>query len=165
MEDPYEVHECYVCYEPCQTLANCKCKTLYVHTSCITIMRLYGKTECGICKEPYPEISRPLELFDTEDDIEYDVLPCCCYIIPTMFRSEYLTSDCDKCMDIFRFLTFITAIFVLWFLFSNYAHRDVLTPFSLSFLSLICCCFVAEQRTRRLQHMQNPHTHREPQLA
>ena len=42
------MEECYVCYEPCSTPAQCKCKTLFVHSSCITIMKMYGKTECGI---------------------------------------------------------------------------------------------------------------------
>ena len=47
--------ECYVCYEPCIDKAPCLCKTLYVHPSCITILRMYGNKECGVCKTPFDD--------------------------------------------------------------------------------------------------------------
>lgn len=160
--EPYELHECYVCYEPCETLAECKCKTLYVHSSCIAIMRLYGKTECGVCKEPYPTISQPLELF--EDEIEFDLEPppCYCYVFPTSLRPEYETTECDKFMDLLRMLFLIAGVFAACAAFTDYSRMDFLTPFTISFLSLMICCFVAEQRTRRLHHMTDLPTRREP---
>jgi hypothetical protein len=162
--DPYELHECYVCYEPCDTLAECKCKTLYVHSSCVTIMRLYGKNECGVCKEPYPPLSQPLELFEDElFDLESP--PCYCYIFPTALRPEYDVTDCDQFIDLFRILIVIVGIFAACIMFTDYSKLDFLTPFTLCFLSLMICCFVAEQRTRRFHRRIDQPTHREPQTV
>lgn len=163
--DPFELHECYVCYEPCETLAECKCKTLYVHSSCITIMRLYGKTECGVCKEPYPTLSQPLELFEDEIIIERDPPPCYCYVFPTALRPEYKITDCDQFMDLIRTLFLVAGIFAACMVFTDYSKMDFLTPFTLCFLSLMICCFVAEQRTRRLHRMIDQPTHREPHIV
>ncbi len=161
--EPYQMHECYVCYEPCDTLADCKCKTLYVHSSCIAIMRLYGKNECGVCKEPYPTISRPLELI--EEDFIREPPPLCCYMIPTQLRPEYTVTDCDQCLDCFRVIFFIVIIFLLYLSLTNFKSEDFMAPFVICFLSIMLCCFVAEQRARRLHRMQDQLEHHETQVA
>ena len=151
MDEPYEEcdqTECYVCYEPCDTLANCKCKTLYVHDSCITIMRLYGKTHCGVCREPYPRIEIPLELIEEEESEQF---PCCCYMVPTAFRGSI--SNIDKCLDVVRYL--IIMIFLTWviFGFSLYLPPNTLSAaVTIMFVVIICCCFVLEQQIRQQQH-------------
>ena len=90
--------ECYVCYEPCETLSECLCKGLYIHPSCLEMMKIYGKEVCGVCRTPFPE-----------EEIEWNVAPCYCLFLPTCFRPiEYDYTEQDRAFDIVR----ITFVFV-----------------------------------------------------
>ena len=166
MDEPYEScekHECYVCYEPCETPTACKCKTLFVHSSCIAIMQIYGKEECGICKDPYPRVEQPLELFeddDTEEELPFP--PCCCYFFPTAIRPDYHISTLDRCFDLLRISISVSIIFVVSYSLSHLMHQfDIFTPFTFTFLIIMCCCLCAEHRQRRLLRNLDLQIHRE----
>lgn len=163
MDEPYEEcnnTECYVCYEPCDTLASCKCKTLYVHDSCIAIMRLYGKESCGVCKEPYPLIERPLELKEPDEDEHY--IPCCFYILPTACRQEDDLSTWDKFLDLVRYM--IVMLFFFWLIFGSTLYipgNNLSVYISILFIASIFGCFVLEQYIKRRQRMIYLQTNRE----
>ena len=62
--------ECFICMEPCNELAPCDCKNLYVHRLCLAYWMVSGnKGSCQICgvKLPciqsvlYPDFPKPLE--------------------------------------------------------------------------------------------------------
>lgn len=165
MDEPYEEcnkPECYVCYEPCDTLASCKCKTLYVHDSCIAIMRLYGKEHCGVCKEPYPAIERPLELMEPDEYEDEYYRPCCFYFLPTTCRPGEDLSNLDKCLDVVRYLIVMLFFFWIMFGFSLYLPPNELsTAISILFIASICGCFVLEQYIKRQQRTIYLENHRE----
>jgi len=51
------LQECYICYEKCDILSPCDCKTLYMHKECQKI--LINKTnisKCKICSKEYNNI-------------------------------------------------------------------------------------------------------------
>jgi hypothetical protein len=146
--------ECYVCYELCDTPAQCNCKTLYVHGSCITIMKLYGKTECGICKEPY--IQEEVE----EWDDEWNSAPCCWLIVPTDLRpGQYDVNALDKLCDIVRYMIVAVCLMLLIHLSTDtWAPDDFdedFVPAVMLFMLLACCCSATGHRLQRQPHNLN----------
>jgi hypothetical protein len=151
--------ECYVCYEPCDTPAPCLCKTMHVHPSCILIMKMYGRQECGICRTPYP--GPPVELIEEippefEEEAELITPPCMCCIVPTQYRRDiYYTSECDKCMDIFRYIAlFVLVMFLFHMTTSPFAvniDRDWVPSFVM-FMGMVCCCSAIGQTIRQKRH-------------
>lgn len=159
--------ECYVCYDPCDTLAPCLCKTMHVHPSCITIMKLYGKTECGICRTPYP--GPPVEFIPEMDPTEEgtnirDDPPCLCFIVPTLYRRElYHASEMDKFMDIFRYLVFFIVIMMSFHIITypdTVSIENDWIPSIVMFTGLTCCCNAIGQTITQRQRNLHPLRHR-----
>lgn len=156
--------ECYVCYEPCTDPAPCKCKTLYVHPSCILIMQLYGQRECGVCKTPY-STENSMEFMEEEIEAPVSHLPpCCCVCIPTPCRSMYYVSEYDEFLDIFRYV--FIGILVMTFVhfisspdFLNFSE-DWPALVIIGFLLIIIGSLVA-QRLKMQQRSVHPHIHRD----
>lgn len=152
--------ECYVCYEPCTDHAPCKCKTLFVHPSCILIMQLYGQKECGVCKTPYVEPQTEIV------EEEWNPPPCWCLCIPTPLRSHvYDTNEVDSAFDIVRYVFIGIQILVIVHILSQPN-----TPFDfskdwpalvLTSIFLIVACNLAAQRLRRPPHSVHLHIHRD----
>jgi len=154
--------ECYVCLEPCTEPAPCACKTMFVHPSCVTIMRMYGQTSCGMCRTPY--LGPPVD--QIEEDIEEDVqeveddewkpAPCLCYVIPTPIRSQqYDVSDFDKLMDIFRYCFIVIFILMILHFADNQPRVDLgsdLVPFMFLFMFIILFCNMIGQRLQTRPH-------------
>ena len=122
--------ECYVCYEPCKEPAPCLCKTLYIHDTCLTILRMYGNTQCGVCKTefdnsvpvdqvldipPTPPLP-PREIDSDDEDEDEEELrrpPCICFFICVHFRCcKYKVTDADLACDSLRMMLFLFALFV-----------------------------------------------------
>jgi len=159
-----KMEECYVCYEPCSTPAQCKCKTLYVHSSCITIMKLYGKKECGICKEPYGGTE-----YVTEEDLgsRLSSPPRYCFLIPTPLRwGNYLVDSSDIVMDPLRFVV-LAIVFVLirrailndW-MEANYSS-DILCAI-IALLVLSCICSACRRKVMMTTRIVDQPPHHEP---
>lgn len=140
--------ECYVCYEPCSEAAPCKCKTMYVHPSCVEMMKIYGKESCGVCGTPY-ECETPYE----EIEPEWNPPPFVCLIVPTFLRKCYDSNDIDQIIDIFRFVVFFAIVLSI---VSYINDRNVdLTPVTICVLSFICFCSIIGQTLRKPQHSLN----------
>ena len=155
--------ECYVCYETCTDPAPCKCKTLYVHPSCILIMQLYGQSECGVCKTPY-STENSMEFM--EEEIEPPNLqspPCCCICVPTPFRQSYYISEYDQFLDIFRymFIGILTMTFVHVISSPDILNFSEDWPFLviIGFFLIIIGSLVA-QRLKTQQHTVRPRINR-----
>lgn len=152
--------ECYVCYEPCTDPAPCKCKTLYVHPSCILIMQLYGQRECGVCKTPY-STENSMEFM--EPDLKPQNPPCYCMCVPTPCRTMYHVSEYDKYLDIFRYVFTGVQIMTLIHVISSPNLFDFSKdwPFLviIGFFLIIIGSLVA-QRLKTQQHSVRPHIHR-----
>lgn len=124
--------ECYVCYEPCTDPAPCKCKTLYVHPSCILIMQLYDQKACGVCKTPYEEVP-------TQTIKEWKPPPWWCCCIPTPIRSHiYDTNEVDNAFDIIRYFFIGTQILLVIHVFSD---PDTIFDFSKDWVALLITFF------------------------
>ena len=51
------LQECYICYDYCDTLSPCDCKTLYIHKECQKMLVNKTKvTKCKICNKEYNNI-------------------------------------------------------------------------------------------------------------
>ncbi len=138
------MEECYVCYEPCSTPAQCKCKNLYVHSSCITIMKIYGKDRCTICKEPYHGVQYVTE------EVVLPLAPRYCFFIPTLLRcGNYRMESTDIIMDPLRY--------VVWALICVVVHRAIINDWMgdfgvdvlYSFFGLIILSFVCSVYRRK----------------
>jgi hypothetical protein len=152
--------ECYVCYDPCDNPAPCLCKTMHVHPSCMIIMKMYGQTECGVCKTPYP--GPPVELIEEippefeEEEEEMLTPPCMCFIVPTHYRGDmYHASELDKLMDLLRYVVLFMCIMFLFHLttspFTISIDKDWVPSFVM-FMGLTCCCSAIGQTTRQKRH-------------
>jgi len=142
--------ECYVCYEPCNDPAPCKCKTVFVHPSCITMMKLYDQKECGMCKTPYVELEEPTR---------WKTVPLACLFVPTIFRPCYDSNDIDKIVDIFRFVVLFSIVITI----SNYITYNELDPAPciICILGFTCFCNTVEQILRKPPHNLNPSQNRD----
>ena len=137
--------ECYVCYEPCNDKAPCKCKTAFVHPSCITMMKLYDQHECGVCQTPYVELVEPEE---------WKTPPILCLFVPTVFRPCYDSNDVDRIVDIFRFVV-LFSILITIINYITYKTLD-LAPCIVCILGFTCFCSTVEQILRKPQHNLDP---------
>ena len=160
--------ECYVCYEPCKTLSPCLCKTLYVHDTCITILRMYGNTECGICKTAFdnsipvdrvidvpPPPPLPPRYDDSDSDEEDDELPappCLCYFICVPIRCDkYKVTETDLACDSLRVLISMFSSLVIIGLYSSTFVPDFFVFVVVSMFVLGCCNALSHKRSRRLR--------------
>ena len=151
--------ECYVCYESCDDLAPCLCKTMYVHPSCIVIMKMYGKTECGVCKTPYPGPQvepiceeDPNFMPDIIEENGYPPTPCLCFIMPTFYRiGMYRVTEYDKLLDIIRYMLFFAGIMLLYhFMVHPFSSEidDDWVPSFVFFMAFLCVCSTIAQKLK-----------------
>lgn len=136
--------ECYVCYEPCNDRAPCKCN-LYVHPSCITMMKLYDQEHCGVCETPYEELFEPKR---------WNPPPFACLLIPAIFRPCYDTNDIDRIVDVFRFVV-IFSIVITINNYVSYGNLDI-APAVVCVLGFICFCSTVGQTLVKPPHNSNP---------
>ncbi len=158
--------ECYVCYDPCTTPAPCLCKTLHVHPSCILIMRIYGKTECGICKTPY--LGPPVELVEElpQEEEVVETQPWCCFIIPTQFRDS--TSETDNFVDIVRYVVLFVIILIIFHVIINPNTINIdndWVPSFMLFMGVMCCCSAVGQTIKQKRRNLHLHRHRAAVIA
>lgn len=160
--------ECYVCYEPCKEEAPCLCKTLYIHDTCLTILRMYGNTHCGVCKTefdnsvpvdqvldmpPTPPLP-PREIDSDDEDEDEEELrrpPCICYFICVHFRCcKYKVTDADLACDSLRMMLFLFAIFVAINIYSDTLIPDFFVFVVVSMFAMGCYnALMNRQSTRR----------------
>ena len=161
--------ECYVCYDPCDEPAPCLCKTMYVHPSCILIMKMYGKTECGVCKTPYPGPTvEPIPEENFMPDVIEEPLPptpCWCILVPTFYRlGLYRVTEGDKLFDIIRYVILFMTIMIIFHFITHPNSLEIgddWLPSFVFFTGLLCCCNIlaqklkSKQRNSRLQRRRD----------
>lgn len=139
--------ECYVCYDDCETRSNCLCKELYVHPSCVEMMKIYGKTGCGVCKQPFPE-----------EEIEWNAPPVLCLCLPTCFRPlKYDYNEDDRVFDIIR-VCFLFIILLVVFQLCAVRYSPTLSEWFMIIVSIhiiVGCCILSVKRLRRPERRIN----------
>lgn len=160
--------ECYVCYESCKEPAPCLCKTLYIHDTCLTILRMYGNTQCGVCRTefdnsvpvdqvldipPTPPLP-PREIdSDDEDEEALKLPPCICYFICVNFRCcKYKVTDSDLACDSLRIMLFLFAIFIGVNIYSDSLLPDFFVFVVVSMFAMGCYNALMSRRSTR-RHM------------
>ncbi len=148
------MHECYVCYEPCETPSECLCKDLYIHPSCLEMMKIYGKEKCGVCKTPFPE---------TDEEYEWNPAPCCWLFVPTCFRPlEYDYTEQDRTFDIVRTCLVFICVLLGYHLymtgFQIEAADYVIIVFGVCVTSF-CCIGIGKTLRRRPHNLDLPLDH------
>lgn len=157
--------ECYVCYESCKEPAPCLCKTLYIHDTCLTILRMYGNTQCGVCRTefdnsvpvdqvldipPTPPLP-PREIdSDDEDEEALKLPPCICYFICVNFRCcKYRVTDSDLACDSLRIMLFLFAIFISVNIYSDSLLPDFFIFVVVSMFAMGCYNALMSRRSIR----------------
>ena len=156
--------ECYVCYEPCIEPTPCLCKTLYIHDSCLTILRMYGNTQCGVCKTQFdnsvpvdqvldippsppspPASPEPLDVPDLKRP------PCICYLICVKFRcGKYLVTETDLACDSLRMMLFLFTVFICISIYSESLIPDFFLYVTVTMFALGCYnALLSRRQTRR----------------
>lgn len=139
--------ECYVCYDSCKEPAPCLCKTLYIHDTCLTILRMYGNTECGVCKTKFDNsvpVDQVLDIPPTpplppRDDEELKPPPCICYFICVNFRCcKYRITEADLACDSLRIMLFLFTVFVCINIYSATLITDFFIFAAVSMFALGC---------------------------
>jgi len=163
--------ECYVCYEPCKNPAPCLCKTMYVHETCITILRMYGKTECGICRTSFdnsvpvdmvldiPPPAPPLPPRILSDDEDEDSLeeqptlrrpPFLCYFLCVPCRcGNYLVTEADVACDSLRILLALFTAYIFISLYSSTIIPDFFLFAVIAMMVLGVCNALSHKQVRR----------------
>lgn len=154
--------ECYVCYESCKEPAPCLCKTLYIHDSCLTILRMYGNTKCGVCKTEFDnsvpvdqvlDIPPPREIDLDDEDEDEEVLklpPCICYFICVNFRCcKYRVTDTDIACDSLRIMLFLFAAFIGINIYSDTLIPDFFVFVVVSMFVMGCYNALMNRRSTR----------------
>ena len=162
--------ECYVCYESCKEPTPCLCKTLYIHDTCLTILRMYGNTECGVCKTAFDnsvpvdqvlDIPPPLPPREIDsDDEEYDEVlkrpPCICYFICVHFRCcKYRVTDADLACDSLRMMLFLFAIFIGINIYSDTLIPDFFIFVVVSMFAMGCYNALMNRRATRRHRLDH----------
>lgn len=148
--------ECYVCYEPCVDKAPCLCKTLYVHPSCLTILRLYENKECGVCKTPFDDSD---VVVDKPDHIDLPDPPYLCYCLCVALRcGDFYISDNDLAFDTLRILLYLIFVYLLLSIFAPWITPNMIVfvfiyIFILIFYNIIFHMIKKREHMRRLQEL------------
>lgn len=148
------MHECYVCYEPCETPSECLCKGLYIHPSCLEMMKIYGKECCGVCKTPFPE---------TEQEYEWNPTPCYWLILPTCCRPlKYDNTEEDRTFDIVRLCFFFVCCLVGFHLYTVRYYIEpadyIIIVFGIM-ITMFCCIGIGKNLRRQPHNLDLPLDH------
>ena len=167
--------ECYVCYEPCIDKAPCLCKTLYVHPSCITILRMYGNKECGVCKTPFddtdivdlvlaaPPPSPPLPPREIEEPYTGPPDPpyLCLFLCVSIRCGRYRTTETDLACDTLRILAYLLFVYFLLSIFAPWVRPNFLI-FILVYMFIIGVYNIINHIIRKRDHRRRLQELREP---